>query len=123
MDKLPDDLLKSIFIKLNFYDKCNSRLVCKEYSKLIAKFDIHQIMLEDLMTSTYVLLNKTYVPFGMILDWVINYPYTRGTSEHPISRTSAYWMAIKCSCFYNSVIYNNIIEWANNCKYNMSDVA
>ena len=113
MENLPDELIRIITNNLSFFGKIAIRLTCKQYSRLVGYFEINRLLMEDSIQGVYIPLNNIYIPFGLLLNWALNYPFLNYCQDNTVNRMPAYWMAIKCCTIYNRTIQESIIIWAN----------
>ena len=115
-NNLPNDILYIIGNQLNFNDKQSLRLLNKNCSQAISKFHILKPILEESIYNTYIKFDKTYIPFGLLINWALFFPIVTHNSLNLINKVSSYWLAIKCATIYNKNTKDIIILWANNYK-------
>ena len=113
-DNLPNDILYIIVNQLNFNDKQSFRLLNKDSSEVISKFHILKPILEEFIYNTYIKFDKTYIPFGLLINWALFYPIVTHESLKSINKVPSYWLAIKSATIYNKNTKDIIIHWANN---------
>ena len=116
MDKLPNELIEIISFYLSYKDKKSFRLVGNSYRESISKMNLYNLIFDEVIAYTYVPLHNCFIPFGLLLEWSVNYPFLSTTNDLVLQRRIAHWMAIKCMHYRNKAILNKIIEWANNYK-------
>lgn len=113
MTDLPDELLEKISSYLLFEGKRRIRLSCKNCFRVNRYIEIRKLIMEDLINNTYIPLNNSYIPFGMLFNWTLHYPFFNYYSDRDKNMMSVYLISIKCCTIYRYTLKDHILIWSN----------